>query len=362
MPHATAFPPFPADIPTHPLLVVDYELLKAHDEAEIDKLWKAATELGFWYLKNHGADAAVNAMFDTGAATFALPLADKMAFEQGDSGFSFGYKASGATLTDASGARDTTEFFNVAADDALAWPAVARRTYPAPVNARMGDAVGPFIRRAIEVNGTMLGILNERLGLPRGTLASRHRRDEWSGSEARVTRGPPRELSEGIDEAKAVLAAHTDFGSLSFLHNRLGGLQVMVPGTRTWQYVKPIPGHAICNVGDALTIFSGGLLRSNLHRVVPPPGEQARYERYSLVYFTRPGDSVQMAPLADQSAIIADAVARAPPHLREIFDLAPTSHEWFTRRMKNMRVNNQKGTDGGVWNASRGTEHEPHLA
>lgn len=24
----------------------------------------------------------------------------------------------------------------------------------------------------------------------------------------------------------------------SFLHNRLGGLQVMVPGTETWQYVK----------------------------------------------------------------------------------------------------------------------------
>ena len=73
----------------------------------------------------------------------------------------------------------------------------------------------------------------------------------------------------------------------SFLHNRLGGLQVMVPGTNEWQYVKvsrfgrhscrtidsvslskPIPGHAICNLGDAMAIFSGGILRSNLHRVV----------------------------------------------------------------------------------------------
>ncbi|KAH9910748.1 uncharacterized protein BXZ73DRAFT_57783 [Epithele typhae] len=360
MPHATAFPPFPADNPIHPLLVVDYELLKAHDEAEIAKLWKAATELDFWCLKNHGADTAVNAMFDTGAATFALPLADKMAFEQGDAGFSFGYKASGATLTDASGARDTTDFLNIAADDALAWPTVARRTYPAPVNARMGDVVGPFVRRAIEPNGTMLGILDERFGLPRGTLASRHRTDEWSESEARVTRGPPRGPSEGIDRRRSQggarespLAAHTDFGSLSFLHNRLGGLQDMVPGTQTWRYVKPIPGHAICNVGDALTIFSGGLLRSNLHRVVPP-GEQARYERYSLVYFTRPGDSVRMAPLADQSAIIADAVARgAARHLREVVH-AP----W----VENMRVSNEMGANGDVWNASRGAEHEPHLA
>ena len=33
-------------------------------------------------------------------------------------------------------------------------------------------------------------------------------------------------------------------------------------------YEQPIPGHAICNIGDAMTIFSGGILRSNLHRVV----------------------------------------------------------------------------------------------
>ncbi len=70
----------------------------------------------------------------------------------------------------------------------------------------------------------------------------------------------------------------------AFLHNRLGGLQVLLPGTDEWKYVKvriqftsprhvglpfqPIPGHAICNIGDAMAIFSAGILRSNLHRVV----------------------------------------------------------------------------------------------
>ena len=47
MPTATR-PPFPEDVPTHPLLVVDYGLIEAGDESEIDRLWKAATELGFW--------------------------------------------------------------------------------------------------------------------------------------------------------------------------------------------------------------------------------------------------------------------------------------------------------------------------
>lgn len=41
-------PPFPDDVPTHPLLVVDYELIKKGDQGEIDKLWEAATKLGFW--------------------------------------------------------------------------------------------------------------------------------------------------------------------------------------------------------------------------------------------------------------------------------------------------------------------------
>ncbi len=48
MPGLTTFPPFPDDVPTHPLLVVDYKLIQAGDEEEIEKLWEAATQLGFW--------------------------------------------------------------------------------------------------------------------------------------------------------------------------------------------------------------------------------------------------------------------------------------------------------------------------
>lgn len=44
----TDYPPFPEDVPTHPLLVIDYELIKKSDSNEIDKLWEAATKLGFW--------------------------------------------------------------------------------------------------------------------------------------------------------------------------------------------------------------------------------------------------------------------------------------------------------------------------
>ena len=48
MPGLTNFPKFPDDVPTHPLVVLDYQLLRAGDKDEVDKLWKAARELGFW--------------------------------------------------------------------------------------------------------------------------------------------------------------------------------------------------------------------------------------------------------------------------------------------------------------------------
>ena len=73
-----------------------------------------------------------------------------------------------------------------------------------------------------------------------------------------------------------------------------------------------------------------------------PPGAQAAHERWSLVFFTRPGNSIQLRALAEQSPIVASAVEKAPAHLREIFETGQTSLEWFTRRVKNMRTNNQQ--------------------
>lgn len=41
-------------------------------------------------LKNHGTDAEVDAMFEMGSDFMALPIEEKMRFEQGDEGMSFG--------------------------------------------------------------------------------------------------------------------------------------------------------------------------------------------------------------------------------------------------------------------------------
>ncbi|KAH9037675.1 Clavaminate synthase-like protein [Lactarius pseudohatsudake] len=238
--HATPLP-FPDDVP------LDVALLQAGDEHEIDRLWKAPD----------GADGEVDAIFEMGAHTWRY-LSRRI---RGTS--------LPAIATDASGALDSAEFIDVSYDDALAFPTVVHRRYPCVVEERM-DSARPFVRKSMEANQTLIDV---------------SQRPPWA------TAGKtPASTPEAPD--KAAIGAHTDFGSLSFLHIRLGGLQVLPPGTDEWKYVKPMPGHAICNLGDAMAILSAGVLRSNLHRVVPPPKAQASFDRWSLAFFTRPMNSV----------------------------------------------------------------------
>lgn len=117
---------------------------------------------------------------------------------------------------------------------------------------------------------------------------------------------------------------------------------MLPPGSTNWYYVRPIPGHAICNVGDALTIFSGGIIHSNMHRVVPPPGEQASHVRYSIVFFTRPADTVALNALTDESDIIRAAVeAKSLPERAKYYPNV-SAKDWFERRVRNGRLANRK--------------------
>ena len=92
----------------------------------------------------------------------------------------------------------------------LAWPAVVHRTYPSTVYARMESTLKPFVEKSLAINSLLIDALNDKLGLPEGTLAAVHRPGEHCRSTARVIRAPP----SLAPEAKTFLNPHTDFGSL----------------------------------------------------------------------------------------------------------------------------------------------------
>ena len=189
---------------------------------------------------------------------------------------------------------DRCEFFNVGQDDIRG--KILRRANPKPVQDNR-EVFSSFLQNASPILFLIFGIIETQLGLDKGTIAALHREDQPSNTVVRLIRYPP-QLPQ--DEGSSLLS-HTDYGTITMLCNVLGGLQILPSGASNedgnWQYVKPKPNCVIINLGDALVEWTGDILRSNEHRVVAAPGEQAEHTRFSVAYLMRPERKVSMKRL-----------------------------------------------------------------
>ena len=339
-------PPFP-DIPTAPLLRISLRKLLDGDQAEEQRLWEACVALGFFYLDlRTGASDSQHSTFIDGdtllknaaeiftvaETLFDLAKDEKLKYDAAARGSYYagytGIESSSTTdpPTPAPPARNL--FFNIRKDDLSG-------TQPTPwqLPACLPPAtIASFSTHSRAVIDLILSLLNTRLALPPGTLASLHRPAHPSGDQIRLIRGTPPPPGTPV-------GGHTDYGSVTVLFNQLGGLQVRLPAemepahsatgsdghfvpadSGDWAYVRPLRHHAIINLGDSLVKFSAGAVRSNIHRVVAPPGEQGEVRvagqqggvvprpRYSIVYFARPELDVVLKPLGDLSEVIRTRV------------------------------------------------------
>ena len=197
-----------------------------------------------------------------------------------------------------------------------------------------------YITNAHAIITLILECLNKHLGLegePSPVLPELHKLHGISGDQARLIHSPP----QPMDDRQMSMGAHTDYGSVTLLFNRLGGLQVYPPPEarnelgepyNDWLYVRPLPGHCIVNLGDAMVKFTAGLLKSATHRVVNPPGEeQGRLVRTSLVYFARPEDDVMLRVLKGRGSQMIDRAAAVRAAQGEA-DEEINSKDWIIRR------------------------------
>ncbi|RSL67355.1 hypothetical protein CEP53_003006 [Fusarium sp. AF-6] len=331
----TNLPPFPDDVPTVPIARISYAKLASSDKAEIEKTLKAVQSDGFFYLDltDHPVgqilldEAERVATFSKDA--FDLPLERKMEFRAEKGKSMFGYKPAGTVKkTDKDLRPDTTEFFNIAKDHLLGNS--ESRTYP-PQLTEHWDELKSFTRDCHSLGLFVLRFLAQELGLPSEVFADKNKIDSLSGDHIRITKKPPHDPSQ----TKVIgLPSHTDFGSVTVLFNWLGGLQIQSHDPEKqgeWAYVKPLPGHAIINLGDAMVKFSNGHLKSAKHRVVSAPGAQSQVDRYSLVYFLRPADDVLMQPIEKYRE---EPVVSVGGKVGE--EKIYTAGEWMVRRMQHM--------------------------
>jgi len=351
---ANAPPPFPEDVPTAPLLRLSLHKLLDRDEDEVKRFNRACEDLGFFYLDLEGDGDSLlndaNKLFIVAEALCDLPIEEKIKYDFSSKKSYFGYKAQGAAVIDRNGNLDRNEFYNVSKDDILG----ISDTWPAPeVIAENRTLLKSFITSAHSVVTLVLELLNEHLQLPPETLPSLHRLHGTSGDQVRFIKAPP----QPANDRRTALGEHTDFGSVTVLFNRLGGLQVLPPGKDAqWCFVKPLPGHAIINLGDAMVKFTNGVLRSNIHRVSSPPGAQGDHTRYSLVYFCRPEDDVMLKRLEGSDMIPPLADGEQEEEVR--------SKDWIIRRALGHRVNMHKDAASAAadWDKGLGTESKSQRA
>ncbi|CAF3922985.1 unnamed protein product [Adineta steineri] len=323
--------------PNTSLPVIDYNLLVQKDSTELNKLFNVCKDLGFFYLKlDDQLDPA--RIFTLAEKVFELPLDSKNEYAMdGKNGVYFGYKAEGSMFADKKGTPDTIEFWNISKDEIV----IQEKTKFPQVILDAKNIVQEYMIKSHGIVIVILQILSMKLGLDAETLPNLHRFMQPSGDQLRLTKSTMHPV-QTQDIPDVAFGAHTDFGSVTILFNRLGGLQVLAQNGE-WFNVEPLSGHAIVNLGDAMVKLTGGIMKSNIHRVVTPPELNEIVDRYSIVYFSRPENDIPM-----KSLLSSEKEEQTDEH---VF----TAQEWIARRVKNFQTENYKNEE--TYEKSRGTEN-----
>ncbi len=249
-----------------------------------DELRTACTEVGFFYIKNHGfPKAVIRRAHDAMQRFFALPLAEKMKIHYLATPNHRGYVAPGDIKADHElRGGDMHEAVELAQDlprddpDYLkgikfygpnAWPAV-------PEDFRW--ALGTYFDTQLEFGGRMLRAFALALDLPEDFFDSIYTKPM---SRVRACYYPPQ--APEWDVRKIGIGAHKDYEIFTTVwQSPHAGLQVLAT-TGDWIEVTPIEDTFVINIGNLMQRWTNDKFLSRPHRVVNLTGEH----RYSIVQF-----------------------------------------------------------------------------
>ncbi|KAM3451386.1 hypothetical protein MY3296_005329 [Beauveria thailandica] len=282
--------------------------INSADEATIGKqLVDAAEEHGFIYIRNLGQDISaeqVDEAFALSKKLFDAPLEEKVACAIQTNNRGWGGLHSETLDPRNQKVGDFKEVFNIG----LFKDGKPQQPLPptiVPDQARLEafrDVCTAMCSKLLRLIGNGLGVGD--------FFAKAH--EVKPGDECdtilRLLRYPP-PATTAHTAADVRAGAHSDYGSITLLF-RLGGqagLEVQLRDGRTWAPVPVQPPGTerdpsppiLVNIGDLLSYWTDGLLRSTLHRVVfdgavVVEGESATDPRYSMAFFSSPSQSTEL--------------------------------------------------------------------
>ncbi|KAI0971260.1 putative oxidoreductase [Xylaria arbuscula] len=331
------------------LQTISLHKLQSGSKAEHRLLLQTCIDDGFLYLDLTHTDhkpllSDVDAVFSLSKRLFDYPHDIKNLFDV-DAVSELkvnGYKPKGRNVVAKNGRADGFESWVVPRNGVLQ---VSQESFPHPpeIAAHMAS-----LRRLMAGLGsaahTILDSLSDSLSVPAGRrLEDFQRQERPSPDILRLLK-----YHADSDASCVPQTPHTDLGSLTFVFASTPGLQVLPVGKEPaaydeadWKYVAPRAGHAVVNIGDCVSMMTGGLLKSALHRVGPVAG-YSMPERYSLAYLMRPEDQTVLRPL--------DSPLIPQPEVEEVF----TSGEWIRRKFKALRGTQDAESLDGILTGGRG--------
>ncbi|KAF2646028.1 Clavaminate synthase-like protein [Massarina eburnea CBS 473.64] len=296
----------------------------------------AAKTHGFLFIQNDGVTIPpqdIEDMFHLSKKYFHQPREAKAEFaihSENAGGINRGWVSMQGESLDPQGQKDGKEAFNIAPST----PSTPLQPLP-KILAQSSPLISRFQTQCHALCTSILDLLGTALDVPDPTyFSSRHDRARGSsGSIFRLLYYPETGTSGSGNEKKTEhgggdgdggesqirAGAHSDYGSLTLLFRLPGqpGLELLslsntATAEKTWVPVPVNPAPAtlstppiLVNIGDLLSFWTNGLLKSTVHRVTSTSSTTtSSTERYSIAYFCHPLDHIQLD--AVPSAVIQE--------------------------------------------------------
>ncbi|KAJ5939042.1 hypothetical protein N7466_002176 [Penicillium verhagenii] len=261
-------------------------------------IYDACTQVGFFYIKNHGIPVEmINGVHHAAERFFALTEDQKMNFYIGNSQKFRGYSPLGGEKTtgtddDPISAEESTgvlsEAFDIGYETAMDFQKSTDATLGPDTYGLYGDNQWPdenvlvgfkltyieYCATVLEFCRKLMRIFALALDVPEDYFDSKI---QTPGVTSRMMHYP----AQPVGETREGLGAHTDWECFTILsQGRVPGLQVLNQRGE-WILAPPIPGTLVVNIADCLSTWTNKKFKSTIHRVSNLSGE----ERYSIPFF-----------------------------------------------------------------------------
>lgn len=269
-----------AGVPT-----LDIRRYDSDREAFVAELGAAYREYGFCGITGHGIDPGlINQAYRIFEQFFALPDAVKRQYHLPGTGGARGYTPFMIETAKDSQYPDLKEFWHVGRElpaDSPHAGLMPSNLWPTEVEGFRDTALALY-ESLDQLGRRVLKALALHIELPEDYFEDKV---DHGNSILRPIHYPP--ITEG-DVPNVRSGAHEDINFITLLVGAsCAGLQVLTRKGE-WLPITTQGNDIVVNIGDMLQRLSNHVYPSTTHRVVNPPGDDARQPRYSIPFFLHP--------------------------------------------------------------------------